>query len=155
VSKRKTKVYGGVLRKVVSEATGVALDELAEMVMEETRRQMNLMIYDRSPGNKTLKKYTYKGMLTGSGSYIRTGDLFRSLTKTDLGNNRVRISLEVPYSLYVHEGTRRMPPRPFLKVAVQNAMRNFKKKAGLSGAQFADGSLSSIGGKKVEAYDYD
>ena len=149
MSKRKVKVYGGVLRKVVSEAAGVAIDELAEMVMEETRRQMNLMIYDRSPGNKTLNKYTYKGMRTGSGSYVRTGDLFNSLKKYDLGNNRVRIALEVPYSLYVHEGTRRMPPRPFLKVAVQNATRNFKKKDGLSG------STTSIGGKKVYAYDYD
>lgn len=149
MSKRKTKVYGGVLAKVVSEAAGISLRALTDSIMYETRNQMNAMIYDRSPGNKTLNKYMYKGMRTGSGSYIRTGDLFNSLTKTDLGNNRVKISLEVPYSLYVHEGTRRMPPRPFLKAAIVKATRDFKKKDYLSS------STTNIGGKKVEAYDYD
>lgn len=132
MSKRKTKVYGGVLQKVVSEAAGVSLRTLTDLVMFETRNQMNSMIYD-----------------TPTSTYLRTGKLFESLTATPLGNNRVKISLEVPYSFHVHEGTRRMPPRPFLKAAIVKATRDFKKKDGLSS------STTSVGGKKVEAYDYD
>ncbi len=55
-----------------------------------------------------------------SPNYKRTGNLRNSLTHTDNGKDTVYIGTNVEYAPYVEYGTSKMPPRPYLKSALEN-----------------------------------
>jgi HK97 gp10 family phage protein len=67
-------------------------------------------------------------------NYTPTGHL-RGSVRYSLADNGLTIHLRagseaVPYAVYVHEGTRYMPPRPFLKQAFLNNIDIFEKRIG-------------------------
>lgn len=59
---------------------------------------------------------TYKPHLKTRGTAIRdTGDLIRSMAFQLTGNDTVAVGTNMDYAMYVHEGTRKMKERPFIK----------------------------------------
>lgn len=59
---------------------------------------------------------TYKPHLKTMGTAIRdTGDLMRSMEYQLTGNDTVAVGTNMDYAMYVHEGTRKMKERPFIK----------------------------------------
>lgn len=63
-----------------------------------------------------------------SPTYVRTGRLRNSLTHAvEPSEQAVYIGTNVEYAPYVHEGTSRMPPRRFLRAAVENYAEQYQK----------------------------
>ena len=52
---------------------------------------------------------------------VKTGNLKRSITSVPLEWNRVAVGTKVDYALYVHEGTRRMRGRPYLRQGLERS----------------------------------
>lgn len=61
-----------------------------------------------------------------SPSYVRTGDLRKSITHRRVKKNAVAVGARVNYARYVEFGTRKMRPRPFIKPAVANHLQEYK-----------------------------
>lgn len=57
-------------------------------------------------------------------SPIDTGRL-RSSIATDMGNLRARVAPHVKYALFVHDGTKYMKGRPFMKIGESQARAKF------------------------------
>ena len=60
-----------------------------------------------------------------SPNYNRTGNLRNSLTH-DEGDRYTYIGTNVYYAPYVEMGTSRMPPRPYLRPAVEHHIKEYK-----------------------------
>jgi len=52
-----------------------------------------------------------------------TGEMFDSTRTQSLGKNGWAVIADTEYAIYVHEGTDRMPARPFLTRAMNEVMR--------------------------------
>ena len=60
---------------------------------------------------------------------IQTGDLYRSVhAEYSQGGTAAEVVADVPYASYVHDGTRRMPGRPFFTEAVRNQLRMVERR---------------------------
>lgn len=57
---------------------------------------------------------------------VKTGNLKRSITSVMIGDDTVAIGTSVRYGLYVHEGTRRMTARPFLRWGIENGSQRIQ-----------------------------
>lgn len=55
-----------------------------------------------------------------SPSYKRTWRLYNRIGARVYGDGRIMIDSGVPYSEYVHDGTRHMRPRPYLSMALDS-----------------------------------
>lgn len=63
---------------------------------------------------------TYKRHLKTKGKAIRdTSDLMRSMAFQLTGNDTVAVGTNMDYAMYVHEGTRKMKERPFIKDGIE------------------------------------
>lgn len=93
--------------------------------------------FDRAPGLMaiSLNKAIYKTLLTIQGKSmintpVKTSRL-RSSTRTKMGNLSGEVGTHTKYDIFVHNGTRYMPARPYLKDAVDESnsaiQRNFKE----------------------------
>lgn len=52
---------------------------------------------------------------------VRTGNLKRSITTVRLGDDLVAVGTKVEYARFVHEGTRRMRGRPYLRRGLEQS----------------------------------
>ena len=83
----------------LSEALDNAVTEVSELIEREAMRQLGSLIYETPE----------------SPSYKRTGHLKRSLRQKKTGHQKAKVENDAEYAVFVHEGTRRMSPRPFLE----------------------------------------
>lgn len=71
---------------------------------------------------------TYKPHLKTRGTAIRdTGDLMRSIGYKLTGNDTVAVGTNMDCASYVHEGTRKMKERPFIKDGIDENSDNILK----------------------------
>lgn len=69
-------------------------------------------------------KYTYRNgkKYTGTGTLFETGTLFHSIQAFREDPYTVSIGTDVPYAIYLQNGTLKMPPRVFLGVNDEDAL---------------------------------
>ena len=107
-------------REEMSDQVDSALHASALVVQNEARR---LVI----KGPKTGRTYVRRGKIKhrasapGEAPASDTGTLARNIiVAAELLKNRIRIIANTRYSLFLEEGTKRMKPRPFMIVALEN-----------------------------------
>lgn len=96
-------------RVYASIATGInkwVRDTTAQVELE-TVKELNRLVYD------TPESPTYK----------RTGNLRKSVTKHYPSETEGIVQAQIDYAIYVHEGTPHMPPRPYMRNAVEKVKR--------------------------------
>lgn len=91
-------------------ATPALLASLAgrnvDKIFEDSKKNLQSMVYDQPP----------------TPSYVRTGDLMRGHRKKRLGFFTWVIYNDEGYASYVHDGTSRVPPRPWIQNAIDANM---------------------------------
>lgn len=64
---------------------------------------------------------------TGRTRAIDTGNLRSSIRVAEVKPFRAEIRPTANYGIYVHEGTRRMRPRPFMTIGLKDSVRDIEK----------------------------
>jgi HK97 gp10 family phage protein len=74
-----------------------------------------------------LEAKTKQELTRGPNRAIDTGTLRSQVSVRELTPTRATLYPLVNYAVYVHEGTRRMRPRPFFKDAIKRSQREIDK----------------------------
>ena len=97
--------------KELGDKLGIALETIGMAGEANAKLEITKLVYDTPE----------------SPNYKRTGKLRNSLTHTDNGKDTVYIGTNVEYASAVEYGTKRIPPRPYLKNAVEKHSDEYKE----------------------------
>lgn len=90
---------------LLESAVEEALEDIGDDLVEQSQKELQRLVYDKPI----------------TGDYERTGEL-RESVKAEKRGTSLEVSADAPHAVHVHEGTRKMSPRPFLT----NAMKRTK-----------------------------
>lgn len=110
--------HANVVLKKTQEAMSSAMEEIKKTAVEDVQYQILYGYKDRHGKD-------------GHTEIVDTGRLFDSIesdVKRDSQNSyTVTVETDVPYAVYVHEGTRKLKARRFMKDAMQKNEDKYKK----------------------------
>lgn len=123
--------HANVVLKKVQEAMSSSMEEIKKIAVEDVQYQILYGYKDRHGKD-------------GHTEIVDTGRLFDSIesdVKRDSQNSyTVTVETDVPYAVYVHEGTRKLKARRFMKDAMQKNEGKYKK--------IIEKNLSTLNGKQ-------
>lgn len=99
------------------------MDEAARRMRENPKKVLPAIQKAVEIVGFTLEKSSKEAITTGATRAIKTGTLRSQLVPRDRSADGLELSIYplVKYGKFVHEGTAKMRPRPFFKVAVLNS----------------------------------
>ncbi len=102
------------------------------MTPAEFAGRMERAASDLREGSKLLEKIglvaeaSAKRNISGPNKAVKTGNLRRSITSRVV-NGGVYVGTAVEYAQYIHDGTRWIKPRPFLKEGIEDAIDEIRR----------------------------
>lgn len=96
----------------------------AALLAQELRTEVVLAA--SQPGRGRMYKRgrkTHQASAPGDGPAVDRGDLVKSIHARQIKPGHWRVGVREPYALFLEFGTRKMAPRPFVRIAVEK-LRN-------------------------------
>lgn len=95
-------------------------NQRAAQKAQELRTEMVLAASQPGKGREYRRgAKTHHASAPGDGPAVDRGDLVKSIQARQLKPGHWRVAVREPYALFLEFGTRKMAPRPFVRVAVE------------------------------------
>lgn len=94
-------------------------DEILDRIVRARQRALTAAATEAVKMTKKKMRTGYPTPTHPDGKIWRTGDLIRSISYKRPDAETAVVGTNMEYALYVHDGTYKMPARPFLRDAMQ------------------------------------